>query len=231
MKYLYITFITLSIIACKQASSTLANKENMKTVSRDSITDIDGDSLGLIYKSNINLKSKKVATQKSRDILDYYLALPHHYFMRCGIYNGKGGKDADLVRVKALIQESGRKASIEKVNVQNGYLIASPGKAIDRNAYQLQVALFRHNNQDVVVVVNNCGAGCMCHFQDFLTLQSSGHWVKSDKALLDLPKNNGNEQSYMELPELGTTIKVKSYNDDKLLYQIKWVDGKFKIAN
>lgn len=157
--------------------------------------------------------------QSTRNVLDYYLLLPDRLFS-CEL-PPKSAKNERL-------------ASLKKKNIQSGYLEATV------EGTPMQIALFKDkkNKRDVIGVVINCGAGCMCNDTSFLEYTPDKKWKDANvipdqyiKIHQEMTKKEKRDVFlYFDLPEKGTTIPIKDLVTGKTVLWFKWQDGKFVLV-
>ena len=176
----------------------------------------------------------KIADKPNKTILDYYLLLPSE------LLSGESAlKDSYEFRLSSTTTKGKC-----KVNIENGYLVADPDAFI-------HLALFKNMKDGKVIIayVKDCGEMPVqsCDY-GFLTFDNKRKSWENANYLFPFEKMKAKclkiEKSktknwydrpevipYLNLPELGTTIKIMDAysNDEHLLFSAKWNGERFEI--
>lgn len=125
--------------------------------------------------------------------------------------------------------EAARRASFQVVDVKNGFVsFRAPG-----DTWDTQVALFRTPaaGRDVIGVATNCGMGCMCNRQMFLSWDE-GQWRDLDVLpVREIEARLGPETPWwIDLPRVGTTVSVVDERGAKRL-ALEWKGGAFAVRD
>lgn len=231
MKLIYFTSLTLLLSFCTTKSKKYEESQTQNTITQ-SQTRKSAESDTNVVEKDQKLIAEKISRKKDLTILDYYLALPDHYFFGCKSYKGK--------RYWGEITEKQRLSYVKHKNILNGFLTVQ----IPREATLLQVALFTYQDMKIIAVFEDAGSMWQCTIRDFLSLEKNGIWKKLN---IELPINYSNDQikqieaglkkksgerpldRKVQLPEFGTDLQVIEVSTETPLFKIAWQEGKFRV--
>ncbi|MBT4498253.1 MAG: hypothetical protein HOC74_11050 [Gemmatimonadetes bacterium] len=160
-----------------------------------------------------------IATEKTKNINDYFLLLPSEFI------------DCEGAQFGQYSTKQKREKIISKIDQKNGYL----------QFYKTgQLVLFkdRKNNKDIIAIQSGrCGAGNTCGALNTLLEFQDSTWIfridllPDGKRIEDLYYDD-DTCPYFDLPQYGTTILIKNeWGDDSIITRYKWTKQKFVNSN
>ncbi|MEP6903715.1 MAG: hypothetical protein ABJA66_18475 [Actinomycetota bacterium] len=169
-----------------------------------------------------------------KTVTDFFLSLPEKYF--APYINGEGATPN---------LRDYRKSIIKIEDIKNGYLrIEEP-----TTEGWAEVAIFKKTNGKYIVGISQVGCGPSCSSEETFLSYENGNWQEITAQVLPkiteaqvnaaykrgkVSKENQSGLLVYELPRTGTTIKVKTGDDDAaevVLFELNWNGANFVLKS